>query len=111
MGEPIVTANKSTLIFSGSCTLEYIFSMVRTKLCSANCTFIIFCFLQSAPVCNSSFMFFDLDTEEAMTIEGVIIGNNISFNSEQLMLNRHYNITITASNGNGTNTFQTEISK
>ena len=60
-------------------------------------------------------MFVDFDTEEKTSIEtgnGLMIEeNNISFTSENLMLYRHYNIAITASNIIGTNVSFSEISK
>ena len=67
---------------------------------------------QSNPVCSASLVFADLDTEEQIVVDGLIEAvNNISFTSEQLMLNRRYNITILATNSNGSNTSYTKISK
>ena len=67
---------------------------------------------QSTPVCFASLVFVDIDAEEQIVIDGLIVAaNNISFTSEQLMLNRHYNITIMATNSNGSNTSYAKISK
>ena len=67
---------------------------------------------QSTPVCFASLVFIDIDAEEQIVIDGLIAAaNNISFTSEQLMLNRHYNITIMATNSNGSNTSYAKISK
>ena len=67
---------------------------------------------QSTPVCFASLVFVDIDAEEQIVIDGLIAAvNNISFTSEQLMLNWHYNITIMATNSNGSNTSYAKISK
>ena len=67
---------------------------------------------QSTPVCFASLVFVDIDAEEQIVIDGLIAAvNNISFTSEKLMLNRHYNITIMATNSNGSNTSYAKISK
>ena len=49
----------------------------------------------------------DLDTGEIITLrdEGLnIAGNNITLTTEQLSVNRHYNVTIRASNSVGSDT-------
>ena len=52
----------------------------------------------------------DLDTEEIEEKNSLVVENNIFFTSDQLELNRHYNITITASNIVGSITSYAQIS-
>ena len=71
-------------------------------------------FLQSAPVCDAHLTFTDLDEGEIITIGDLnltVAGNGVVFTSEQLKRNRLYNVTITASNINGSATSNTRISK
>ena len=59
-------------------------------------------------------MFVDLDTGEIITLgdrELTIAGNNITFSAEQLSVNRHYNVTIRASNSAGSTTSYVTISE
>ena len=71
-------------------------------------------FLKSAGVCSSELTFVDLDTEEIITLgdeELTIAGNNITFTTEQLKTNRHYNVTIRASNSAGSTTSYVALSE
>ena len=59
-------------------------------------------------------MFVDLDTGEIITLgdrELPIVGNNITFTTEQLRVNRHYNVTVRASNSAGSTTSYVTISE
>ena len=54
----------------------------------------------------------DLDTEKIKEENGfMVVDDNIFFTSDQLELNRHYNIMITASNIVGSSTSYAQISK
>ena len=55
-------------------------------------------------MCSSELTFMDLDTGEIITLgdgELTIVENNITFTTEQLSVNRHYNVTVRASNKAG----------
>ena len=67
-----------------------------------------FLFTQSAPTCTCEMNFVDLDTGETIT---VVDHDECTFITRQLMIKRHYNITIHASNGAGSATSYTTISK
>lgn len=59
--------------------------------------------LQSAPVCHVELTSLDIDTGEDITIGdsnlAVVAETNITFTTtQQLRQNRHYNVTVTASN-------------
>ena len=65
-------------------------------------------------MCSGELMFVDLDTGEIITLgdgELTTAGNNITFNAEQLSVNRRYNVTIRASNKAGSTTSYVTISK
>ena len=54
---------------------------------------------QTAPVCIGELSFLDLDAKTFDQIEVDIIDSILfTFNTEQLTLNRHYNVTVNASN-------------
>ena len=70
--------------------------------------------LQSAQVCSADLTFVDLDSKEIITLGGsdlIIAETNITFSTQQLRENRHYNITVTAANIAGTDVSQARISK
>ena len=59
-------------------------------------------------------MFTDLDTEESLQIENTNLNieeNNITFSIARLTENRHFGVTILASNAAGSNPSYTVISK
>ncbi len=61
-------------------------------------------------MCHTELIFVDVYTGEIITLGNsllTIVENNITFTTEQLRENRHYNATIIASNA----TSQTRISK
>ena len=65
-------------------------------------------------MCSSELTFMDLDTGEIITLregELTIADNNITFTFEQLSVNRHYNVTIRASNSAGSTTSYATISE
>ena len=56
----------------------------------------------------------DLDTEEIITLRDgdlTVADNNITFTTEQLKTNRHYNVTVRAFNSAGSTTSYVTISK
>ena len=70
--------------------------------------------IQSAPVCEMRLFLVDFDTEDSIMIGNtniIIIENIATFSSQQLMTNRRYNVTISASNIDGLTTASTKISE
>jgi hypothetical protein len=70
--------------------------------------------VQSAPVCSGELTFIDVDTGETITLgdsDLMITENNITFTTQQLRENRHYNVTVTAFNTDCSTTFLVSISK
>ena len=64
-------------------------------------------------MCNGELIFVDLDTVEIITLgdgEFIIAENNITFTTEQVRVNRLYNVTINASNSAGSATSYDTIS-
>ena len=75
---------------------------------------LIYYSLQSAPVCNAELIVVDIETGENIMLgstELTIAESNITFTSRQLRMNRHYNVTITASNPAGYVVSKPRISK
>ena len=69
---------------------------------------------QSAGVCSAELTFEDLDTGESITLkdEDLAIGeNNITFSTELLTDNRHYNVAANASSVAGSSTSYATLSK
>ena len=66
-------------------------------------------------MCSSELILMDLDTEEIITLgdgDLTTAENNITFiTTEQLSVNRHYNVTVRASNSAGSTTSYVTISK
>ena len=65
-------------------------------------------------MCSSELTLVDLDTGEIITLgdeELTTEENNITFTTEQLRVNRCYNVTIGASNSAGSTTSYVTISK
>ena len=65
-------------------------------------------------MCSSELTFVNLDTGEIITLgdeELISAGNNITFRTEQLSVNRHYNVTVRASNSAGSTTSYVTISE
>ena len=65
-------------------------------------------------MCRAELTFEDVDTREIITLEGndlTITETNITFTTQQLRENRHYNVTVAASNTAGSATSQAGISK
>ena len=70
--------------------------------------------MKSTPVCGSQLIFVDVDTEETITLGGsalTVNGANITFVTQLLRRNRHYNVTVIASNAAGSTISETRISK
>ncbi len=70
--------------------------------------------MQSAPVCHAKLTFVDVDTEETITLgdaDLTISETSIIFTTEQLRENRHYTVSVTASNIAGSAISHTVISK
>ncbi len=70
--------------------------------------------IQSAPVqCSGEIVFVDVDTGETITLDNTdltITETNITFTNQHLKQNRHYNVTVTASNSRGQAVSYTRIS-
>ena len=66
---------------------------------------------QSAPVCHAELTFEDTNNGEIIAIDWTIAGTDINVNTQQLVPNRYYSVTVTASNFAGSNTNETMISK
>ena len=63
-------------------------------------------------MCSSELSLLDIRTGESVEIANLTItGSNIAFASSQLRDNRHYNVTVRASNNVGSATSYTIISK
>ena len=63
-------------------------------------------------MCSVRLTFVDLDTGESRTWDDLTIQDNaIKFTTEQLADNRHYNVTVNASNAAGSATTYVTISK
>lgn len=65
-------------------------------------------------MCSSEVTFVDVDTRETFVgkdSEKTVIVTNITFSTEQLRENRHYNVTVFASNIVGTSIFNEIPSK
>lgn len=65
-------------------------------------------------MCSSELLFLDHYTGDNIKLEGSnldIVERNITFTTEQLKANRHYNITIKALNSYGSATSHTAISE
>ena len=56
-------------------------------------------------MCNSELTLVDLDTGEIITLEGT------TFTTENVTVNRHYNVTVNASNSAGSTTSYVTISE
>ena len=67
--------------------------------------------LQSAPVCSVLIALLDLDTGENFLGNAQLSINNITFSAAQLTPNRHYNVSVRASNVIGTAMSYITISK
>ena len=67
--------------------------------------YILTLYVQSDPVCSSVLTFVDLDTGEIITLEG------ITFTTQEVKVNRHYNVTVNASNSVGSTTSYVTISE
>ena len=65
-------------------------------------------------MCRGELAFEDIDTGEMSTLgdaDVTIAGNTITFSTGQLTVNRHYNVTVTATNAAGLTTSYVTISK
>ena len=56
-------------------------------------------------MCSSELTFVDLDTGEIITLEG------ITFTTQEVRVNRHYNVIVRASNSAGSTTSYVTISE
>lgn len=62
-------------------------------------------------MCSGTLSFMDLDTEDTITLGGIVKDNIITFTTEQLNTNRHYSVAILARNIAGSSRSTEMISK
>ena len=74
----------------------------------------ILVYSQSVPVCRGELAFVDIDAGETITLgesDLILSVNYIAFSIQQVRENRHYSVTVTASNAGGLAVSQIGISK